>query len=156
MEFLDSLFLVFSDNDYKFNEIESILILNFLIDSLSFNNNTLRENLLSSLNKYIEFLEANKIMETVINIALNKNNKIKADILDLIIDLVSKKKLNINAKIYAKLLCKFLPFYENSIRKNILSLFQEIYINIGEELWNIIEISDDSYEFLKTNLCLDF
>ena len=23
-------------------------------------------------------------------------------------------------------------------------------------MWNIIEISDDSYEFLKTNLCLDF
>ena len=152
-EFLDSLFTVLSENKYKLNETESNIIISILIDKLSLNNNTLREHCLSLLNKYIEFLETNKIMVTVINIALSKNNKIKTDILDLAIDLVSKDKLNISTKVYAKLFCKFLPFYENVIRSKTLSLFQEIYSNIGEELWNMIEISDKDREFLEQNLC---
>ena len=154
-EFLDSLFTVLSENKYKLNETESNIIISILIDKLSLNNNTLREHCLSLLNKYIEFLETNKIMVTVINIALSKNNKIKTDILDLAIDLVSKDKLNISTKVYAKLFCKFLPFYENVIRSKTLSLFQEIYSNIGEELWNMIEISDKDREFLEKNLCDD-
>lgn len=76
-EFLDSLFLVLSENKYKLNETESNIIINILIDNLSFNNNTLREHSLSLLIKYIEFLDINKIMVTVINVALNKKNKIK-------------------------------------------------------------------------------
>ena len=154
-EFLDSLFTVLFENKYKLNETESNIIISILIDKLSLNNNTLREHCLSLLNKYIEFLETNKIMVTVINIALSKNNKIKTDILDLAIDLVSKDKLNISTKVYAKLFCKFLPFYENVIRSKTLSLFQEIYSNIGEELWNMIEISDKDREFLEENLCDD-
>ena len=153
LEFFDLLFPFLSENEYKLNEIESNIIMSILIDKLSSNNSTLREYCLSVLNKYIEYLETNKIMVTVINVALSKNNKIKADILDLVIDLVSKEKLNISTKVYAKLFCKFLPFYENLIRAKTLSIFQEIYSNIGEELWNMIEISDKDKEFLKENLC---
>ena len=65
-EFLDSLFTVLSENKYKLNETESNIIISILIDKLSLNNNTLREHCLSLLNKYIEFLETNKIMVTVI------------------------------------------------------------------------------------------
>ena len=154
-EFLDSLFVVLSENKYKLNETESNIIISILIDKLSLNNNTLREHLLSLLNKYIEYLDTNKIMVTVINVALNKNNKIKTDILDLTIDLVSKEKLNVSTKVYAKLFCRFLPFYENVIRNKTLSLFQEIYSNIGEELWSMIEISEKDKEFLEENLCAD-
>ena len=50
-------------------------------------------------------------------------------------------------------MCKFLPFIDKAIRTKTLSLFQEIYSNIGEELWNMIEISDESKEILKENLC---
>ena len=147
-EFLDSLYQVLFENKYKINEIESNIIITLLIDKLSLNNNTLREHLLSLLNKYIEFMDTNKIMVTVINVALTKNNKIKTDILDLTIDLVNQDKLNISTKVYAKLLCKFLPYYENV-------LFQEIYSNIGDELWSIIEISEKDKEFLEENLCAD-
>ena len=94
------------------------------------NNNTLRDHSLFLLNKYIEFLDTNKIMVTVINVALNKNNKIKTDILDLAINLVSKETLNI-------------------------STFQEIYSNMGKELCNMIEISDKDKEFLEENLIFD-
>ena len=85
-------------------------------------------------------------MITVINIALNKNNEIKTDILDLVTDLVSKEKLYISTKV------KFLPLSEDVVRSKTLSLFQEIYYNIGEELWNMIEISDKDKEFLVENL----
>ena len=154
-EFLDSLYQVLFENKYKINEIESNIIITLLIDKLSLNNNTLREHLLSLLNKYIEFMDTNKIMVTVINVALTKNNKIKTDILDLTIDLVNQDKLNISTKVYAKLLCKFLPYYENVIRNKTLALFQEIYSNIGDELWSIIEISEKDKEFLEENLCAD-
>ena len=154
-EFLDSLYQVLFENKYKINETESNIIISLLIDKLSLNNNTLREHLLSLLNKYIEFMDTNKIMVTVINVALNKNNKIKTDILDLTIDLVSQEKLNISTKTYAKLLCRFLPFYENVIRNKTLALFQEIYSNIGNELWSMIEISEKDKEFLEENLCAD-
>ena len=154
-EFLDSLYIVLSENKYKLNEIESSIIINILIDKLSLNNNTLRETLFSLLNKYIEFMDTNKIMVTVINIALNKNTKIKSDILDLMIDLTMDQKLNIANKTYAKLLCRFLPLYENVIRTKTLSLFQEIYSKIGQELWSIIEISDKDKEFLEDNLILE-
>ena len=154
-EFLDSLYQVLIENKYKTNDTEANIIISLLIDKLSLNNNTLREHLLLLLNKYIEYMDTNKIMVTVINIALNKNNKIKTDILDLTIDLVSQDKLNISTKTYAKLLCRFLPFYENVIRTKTLSLFQEIYNNIREELWNMIEISEKDKEFLEENLCVD-
>ena len=154
-EFLDSLYQVVFENKYKLNETESNIIISILIDKLSLNNNTLREHLLSLLNKYIEYMDTNKIMITVINVALGKNNKIKTDILDLAIDLVSQDKLNVSTKIYAKLFCRFLPCYENVIRNKALALFQEIYSNIGEELWNWIEISEKDREFLEQNLCAD-
>ena len=155
LEFLDSLYKVIYENKYEINEIESNIIINLLIDKLSLNNNSLKEHLFSLLNKYIEYMDTNKIMVTVINIALNKNNKIKADILNLIIDLVNQKKLNISTKIYVKLLCKFLPFYENGIRNRTLPLFLEIYKNLGNEFWSMIEISYGDKKFLEENLCAD-
>ena len=154
-EFLDSLYLILNENKYKLNETESNIIINILIDKFSLNNNTLKEHLISLLIRYIELLDTNKIMSTVINIALNKNNKIKTDILDITINLTMEEKLNIANKTYAKLLCKFLPLYDNTIRTKTLRLFQEIYSNIGDELWNMIEISEKDKEFLEENLCLD-
>jgi hypothetical protein len=100
-------------------------------------------------------MDTNKIMVTVINVALNKNSKIKSDILDLIIDLTMNEKLNISTKIYAKLLCRFLPCIENVIRSKTLTLFREIYSKIGNELWSMIEISEKDKEFLEENLCME-
>jgi hypothetical protein len=154
-EFLDSLYLVLFENKYKLNETESNIIINLLIDKLSLNNNTLREHLMSLLNQYVELMDTNKIMVTVINVALNKNNKIKTDILDFIIDLTANQKLNISTKVYAKLLCKFLPIYDNVIKTKTLTLFQEIYSNIKNELWNMIEVSEKDKEYLEQNLCLE-
>ena len=77
------------------------------------------------LNKYINLVDTNKIMITLINAALNKNSKIKSDALDLFIDLIMNKKLNSATKIYAKLLCRFLSCFEDVIRTKKLALFRE-------------------------------
>ena len=151
LEFLDSLFLVISEKEYQLNETESNIIISILINNLSLNN-ILKESVLSILGKYIEYLDTNKIMVIVINIALNKTNKIKTVILDLVNNLVSNKKLNVSTKVYAKLLFKFLVFNDNIIKTKTISLFQEIYKNIGKELWKIKEIPDKDKEFLKKNL----
>jgi cytoskeleton-associated protein 5 len=152
-EFLDALYLILNENKYKLNETESTILINILIDKFSLNNNTLKEHLISLLNKYIELLDTNKSMVTVLNVALNKNNKIKTDILDITLDLIKQEKLNIANKTYAKILCKFLPIYDNAIKTKTLQLFQEIYSAIGQELWNMIEISEKDKEFLEENLC---
>ena len=151
-EFLDSLYTIIFENKYKLNETESNIIINILIDKLSLNNNTLREYLFTLLDKYIEYMDPNKIMVNVLNVALNKNSKIKIDILNVTTDLTFNQKLNIANKTYAKLLCKFLPL-ENAIKTKTIDLFQEIYNKLGDELFNIIEISEKDKEFLEENLC---
>ena len=150
-EFLDSLYSVISENKYKLNETESNIIINILIDKLSLNNNTLRDYLFTLLDKYIDYMDPNKIMVNVLNVALNKNSKIKLDILDLTIDLTDNQKLNIANRTYAKLFCKFLPL-ENAIKTKCIALFQEIYNKMGDELFNVIEISEKDREFLEENL----
>ena len=106
-EFLGSLYVALSENKYKLNEIESNIIINILIEKLSLNNNTLREILFSLLNIYIDLMDTNKIMVTVINLVLNKNLKIKMDILDLIYDLTINQKLNLATKVYIKYYANF-------------------------------------------------
>ena len=153
--FFDSLYQIISGNKYQINEIESNIIISLSIDKLSLNNNSIRKHLFSLLNKYIESMDANKIIISVITIALNKNNKIKSDILDLIVDLVDQNKLNICTKVYSKLLCKFLPFYESGIRNKTLPLFKKIYSHLGDELWNMVEISLKDKKFLEENISQD-
>ena len=153
LDFFDSLFSVLYNNKHKLNETESYIVMSVLINNLSLSNNLfLKWQLLPLLNKYIEFLDTNKIMVTVINVALSKNNKLKTDILDLVIDLVNKDKLNISTKVYAKLIYRFLSTNDNLIKSKTLPLFQKIYSNIGKKLWKMIEISNKDREFLEKNL----
>ena len=123
-----------------------------LIDKLCLNNTNLKDHSLQLLNQFIDYIEANKIMPTILNIALTKNSKIKTDILDLTTDLVMCQKLNVSTKVYAKLFCKFLPINDNTIRSKALVLFNEIYSNIGDELWNMIEVSEKDKQYLEENL----
>ena len=151
-EFLDSLYSVIIENKYKLNETEINIIISILIDKLSLNNNTLREYVFTLLDKYIEYMDPNKIMVTVLNVALNKNSKIKIDILNYTLDYTANNQnFNIVNKTYAKLFCKFLPL-ENAIKTIVVKLFQEIYNNMGDELFNVIEISEKDKEYLEENL----
>ena len=60
----------------------------------------------------------------MINIVLNKDSKIKWDVLDLIIDLTMNEKLNNVMKIYAKLLCRYLPCIINCYKVKNINIVQ--------------------------------
>ena len=90
------------------NESELNIIICLLIDKLSINNSILKEHLMKLLYQFIELSDINKIMLVILNNSLGKNNKIKTDILDLVNELFSRKKLNISSKNYVKILGKYI------------------------------------------------
>ena len=76
--FLDSLYIIINENDYKISDIESNIILCVLIDKLSLNNNQLKDHLSNLINQYMELFDINKSGLVILNYALNKNNKMKS------------------------------------------------------------------------------
>ena len=150
--FLDSLYIILNENDYKISDIESNIIICLLIDKLSLNNNQLKEQLFNLINQYIELFEANKSGLIILNYALNKNNKIKSNVLDMIIELYLNKKINIKSKNYIKLLSKYLLVNDNIVKSKCLTIFREIQEIVKEELWNIKEIGEKEKNILENNL----
>ena len=132
------------------------IIISLLIDKLTINNNTLKEHLNKLLYEYIELNDINRIMIVVLNIALGKNNKIKTDILDYIIELSNNSKLNLISKNYIKILGKYMCCNDNIIKAKVLLLLKEIFSEIGEELFLILDfLPDKDKEYLESNLCVD-
>ena len=107
------------------------------------------------MNQYVEFIDANKIMYNVLNIALIKNNKIKTDILDYTIELHSNQKLNICSKNYIKILSKFISINDNIVKSKALILIKEIFENLGEEIWQYMELSEKDKEYLENNIYVE-
>ena len=156
-EFLDSLYNIIMEKKHVLNEIESNIIISLLIDKLSINNNTLKEHLIKLLDEYIELNDINKSMILVLNIALGKNSKIKTDVLDLTIDLNANGKLNIISKNYVKILGKYLCLNDNLVKYKALILIKEIFSEIGEELFVILDfLTDKDKEFLENNLFKEY
>ena len=150
--FLDSLYNILNENEYKLNEIESTIILCLLIDKLSLNNNQLKDHLLNLINQYMELIDINKSGLVILNYALNKNNKIKSNVLDMIIELYLNKKINIKSKNYIKVLSKYLLVNDNIVKSRCLTIFREIQEIIKEELWNIKDIGEKERNILENNL----
>ena len=87
------------------------------------------------------------------NNTLAKNNKIKTDILDFIYDLNKRKKLNLSSKNYVKILGKYICINDNIVKSKVLILFKEIFSEIGEELFFILDfLTDKDKDFLSSNL----
>ena len=150
--FLDSLYNVLNENDYKLSEIESNIIIWILIDKLSLNNNQLKEHLLNLINQYMELFDINKSGLVVLNYTLNKNNRIKSNVLDMIIELYLNKKINIKSKPYIKVLSKYLLVNDNMVKSKCLTIFREIQEIIKDELWNIKDIGENERTILENNL----
>ena len=150
--FLDSLYIILIENDYKLNEIESNIIICLLIDKLSLTNNQLKDHLLNLINQYMELFDINKSGLVILNYALNKNNKIKSNVLDMIIELYLNKKINIKSKHYIKILSKYLLVNDNIVKSKCLTIFREIQEIIKEELWNIKDIGEKERTILENNL----
>ena len=150
--FLDSLYNILNENDYKLSEIESNIIIWILIDKLALNNSQLKEHLLNLINQYMELFDINKSGLVVLNYTLNKNNKIKSNVLDMIIELYLNKKINIKSKAYIKVLSKFLLVNDNMVKSKCITIFREIQEIIKEELWNIKDIGEKERTILENNL----
>ena len=150
--FLDSLYNILNENDYKLSEIESNIIICLLIDKLSLNNNQLKEHLFNLINQYIELFDVNKSGLIILNYALSKNNKTKSNVLDMIIELYLNKKINIKSKNYLKILSKYLLVNDNIVKSKCLTIFREIQEIIKEELWNIKDIGEKERAILENNL----
>ena len=152
-EFFDSLYFIITEKGHPLNEIELNIIISLLIDKLSINNTTLKEHLMKLLNEFIELGDINKVMIVILNNTLGKNNKIKTDILDLVYELNSRKKLNISSKNYVKILGKYICLNDNIVKSKVLILFKEIYEEMGEELFYLLDfLTDKDKEFLSNNL----
>ena len=150
--FLDRLYIVLNENEYKLSEIESNIIICLLIDKLSLNNNQLREHLINLINQYMELFDTNKSGIIILNYALTKNNKIKSNVLDMIIELYLNKKINIKSKNYIKVLSKYLLVNDNIVKSKCITIFREIQETIKEELWNIKDIGEKERNILENNL----
>ena len=152
-EFLESLYIIIKEKGHVLNEIEINIIISILIDKISIINYTLKEYLYKLLNIYIELNDINKIMLVVLNIGLGKNNKIKTEILEYTNNLNKSKNLNIVNKNYAKIFGKYLCVNDNSLKGKVLPLLKEIYSEMKEVLFEILDfLPDKDREFLENNL----
>jgi hypothetical protein len=155
-EFLESLYIIIKEKGHVLNEIEINIIISILIDKISIINYTLKEYLYKLLNIYIELNDINKIMLVVLNIGLGKNNKIKTEILEYTNNLNKSKNLNIVNKNYAKIFGKYLCVNDNSIKGKVLPLLKEIYSEMKEVLFEILDfLPDKDREFLENNLYVE-
>ena len=152
-EFFDTLYNIITEKGHPLNEIELNIIISLLIDKLSITNTTLKEHLMELLYEYIELSDINKIMLVVLNNSLGKNNKIKTEILDLIYELFSRKKINISSKNYIKILGKYICINDNIVKSKVLILFKIIFEEIGDDLFYLLDfLTDKDKEYLENNL----
>ena len=147
--FLDSLYLAINSK-YILNDIEYNIIFTILIEKLCINNNSLKEKIICLLNQYIYLLNPNKIIQTLIDISINKNNKIKTEIIDIIIDLFKNQDLNIDSKNFISTLNNFYLSNEDKIIKTkCIFLFKELYLIHGKNLWNLVKIEDKMKQLIE-------
>ena len=152
-EFFDALYFIITEKGHPLNEIELNIITSLLIDKILINNSTLKEHLIKLLYEFIELGDINKIVLIILNNSLGKNNKIKTDILDFIYELNTKKNLNLSSKNFVKILGKYICINDNLVKSKVLLLFREVYSEMGEELFFILDfLTDKDKEFLESNL----
>ena len=154
IEFFDSLYNIITTKGHPLNEIELNIIISLLIDKLSINNNILKEHLMKLLYEFIELSnDINKLVLYILNNTLGKNNKIKTEILDITYELYNKKKFNIATKNYVKILGKYICINDNIVKSKVLNLFKEIFIEMGDELFILLDfLTDKDKSFLASNL----
>ena len=151
-EFLDSLYQLISSINYNLNETEINIILPLLISKLSLNNTSLKEHLIFLLHNYITIIGTNKATIIILTACLNKNVKIKSEVLDITTDLYLNDQIDIGNKAYVKLFTKFLSVNDNIVKTKTVNLFKEIYSKIGDELWLYVDVTQKERDFLEEYL----
>ena len=136
---LEILYIIITETKYQMNEIESNIIICLLIDKISINNSQIKESAVNLINNYFEIVDITKVFLSVLNYALNKNNKTKLQILEMTLQLHLNKKINMTSKSYIKILSKYLSLNDSTIKSKCLEIFGELHDYIKEEILNIKE-----------------
>ena len=152
-EFLESLYNSINEHDYNMTDIEINMILALLMEKLQINNIEIKTQVNHLMKLYITLFDIYKIIMQILNMTLISNNKIKAGILEFILDLNENENLDICNKNFIRIFALFLHCNDNDVKIRLLELFRNIYDTIGDDLWNLNDIiTPKEKNYLKNNL----
>ena len=152
-EFLDSLFNVVNGYEYFMTDIEINMILALLIEKYHINNIEIKRQINYLMKLYISLFDINKIIMQILNMTLLSNNKIKANILEFILDLNENQNLDICNKSLIRVFALFLHCNDNDVKIRLFELFRNIYNTIGDKLWTFNDvIAPKEMNYLKNNI----
>ena len=155
-EFLESLYNSVNEHDYNMTDIEINMVLALLMEKLQINNYEIKTQVNHLMKLYISLFDIYKIIMQILNMTLISNNKIKAGILEFILDLNENENLDICNKNFMRIFALFLHCNDNDVKIRLLELFRNIYDNIGDDLWNLNDIiTPKEKNYLKNNLFKD-
>ena len=155
-EFFESLYNSVNEHDYNMTDIEINMVLALLMEKLQINNYEIKTQVIHLMKLYISLFDIYKIIMQILNMTLISNNKIKAGILEFILDLNENENLDICNKNFMRIFALFLHCNDNDVKIRLLELFRNIYDNIGDELWNLNDIiTPKEKNYLKNNLFKD-
>ena len=150
LEFLESLYLVLNEYNYKLNDIEYNIIILVLIEKLNIYNNYLKEKILTLLSKYIFLIGPENIIKSLFNINIDEKNKIKTYILEIIINLYESYHFNICSQNFINLLNKFLLSTEDkNVKGKCIVLFKKIFSVLGNKLWNFMKCNEKTKQLIE-------
>jgi hypothetical protein len=152
-EFFESLYNIVDDNDYSMTDIEINIILALLIEKYQINNIEIKNQINYLMKLFIGLFDFNKIVMQILNMTLLSNNKIKACVLEFILDLNENENLNICNKSFIRIFALFLHCNDNEVKIRLFELFRNIYNTIGDELWNLNDvIAPKEKKYLQNNI----
>ena len=151
-EFFESVYNIVNEYEYNITDVEINIILALLIEKFQINNVEIKRQVNYLLKFYISLFEINKIVMQILNMSLLSNNKIKAGILEFILDLNENENLNICNNNYIRIFALFLHCNDNDVKIRLFELFKNIYKVIGNELWNLDVISPNEKKYLQNNI----
>ena len=150
--FADTLINIYKIKNFVFTDIEINILLNLFCDKLLCTNTIFKEtacNLIWFLNDSIDNA---KTIIMLVHLIPYKTAKLKNEIIDIILKFYENSNfdVNVNCKILKDLIRVYFDG-DNSLKKKIVPILQEIYNLIGDEFWKYTKIlsSDNKDELFK-------
>ena len=119
-EFLESLYNSVNEHDYNMTDIEINMVLALLMEKLQINNYEIKTQVNHLMKLYISLFDIYKIIMQILNMTLISNNKIKAGILEFILDLNENENLDICNKNFMRIFALFLHCNDNDVKIRLL------------------------------------
>ena len=152
-DFFESLYNVITEHEYYMSDMEINIIFTLLMEKSTINNIEIKSHINFLMKLYVGLFDINKIIMQLLNMSLLSNNKIKANILEFILDLNENQNLNICNKKFIRIFSLFLHCNDNEVKNLLFELFRNIYNSIGEKLWNLNDvIAPKEMKYLQNNI----